>query len=431
MSTHWLNARCTMPLRMIVVDMNSYFASVEQQDDPRLRGKPLGVVPVKNAFATCCIAVSKEAKARGVKGGMGFREAKQLCPGLIAVQARPERYVEVHHKLVKAIGRCVPVEKVMSIDEMSCRLIGDERTEQKVTDIAHRIKAAVSSVGDTLTCSVGIGPNTMLAKLASNFQKPDGLTIFADSDLPEILFGLDLEAFCGIGPRMGQRFRRFGIVSVKQLMALSPDQMCRIWGGKVMGWRWWYLLRGYEIPDRPTRTKSVGHGHVLPPDLRNDEGARGVLVRLVHKAAARLRKIDYWAGRVYVTVMYPGDFNTGWGGGGWSAYRRIGHGQDTFSLLKTVEELWEQRPEGNPVKLQVTFADLVPARSATPSMFDHDHRMTELSHAMDKVNRAFGPNSVYLGSMFGRTQNAPMRIAFTHIPDEETESVDQKRRYGF
>jgi DNA polymerase-4 len=92
--------------------------------------------------------------------------------------------------------------------------------------------------------------------------------------------------------------------------------------------------------------------------------------------------------------------------------------------------LWATRPPGKPIKVNVTFADLVPAQAATPSMFDHDAKMTELSHVMDKVNRAFGPNSVYLGSMFGRTQNAPMRIAFTHIPDEETESVLTKRRYG-
>ena len=419
-----------MSLRNLFVDMNAYFASVEQQDDPRLRGKPIGIVPLKAAFASCCIAVSYEAKARGVKGGMGFREAKQLCPNLIAVQARPERYVEIHHKLVKAIGTCLPVEKVMSIDEVNCKLIGHERTTEFVVDVAKRIKAAVRTVGDTLRCSIGVGPNVMLAKVAADLQKPDGLTLLPGSDLPEALHGLDLEDFPGIGPRMGKRFRRFGVVTVKQLLNLPPDLMCRIWGGKVMGWRWWYLLRGYEIPDRPTRTKSVGHGHVLPPELRNEEGARGVLVRLVHKAAARLRKIDYWAGKVYVSVSYPGDFDTGWGGGGWWDARRVGHGQDTFSLLKTVEEMWATRPPGKPVKLQVTFADLVPARSATPSMFDHDQRMTDLSHAMDKVNRAFGPNSVYLGSMFGRTQNAPMRIAFTHIPDEETESVDLKRRYG-
>jgi DNA polymerase-4 len=420
-----------MSLRTLFVDMNAYFASVEQQDDPRLRGKPIGIVPIKNAFSSCCIAISYEAKKFGIKGGMGFREAKRLCPGLIAVQARPERYVEIHHKLVKAIGRCIPVDKVMSIDEVSCSLIGHERTTEYVVDVARRIKESVRTVGDTLRCSIGVGPNTMLAKVAADMEKPDGLTLIDSDELPEALHHLDLEDFPGIGPRMGKRFHRFGISTVKQMLALPPDQMCRIWGGKVMGWRWWYLLRGYEIPDRPTRTKSVGHGHVLPPDLRNEEGARGVLVRLVHKAAARLRKIDYWAGRVYLFVMYPGDFQTGWGGGGWSDYRRIGHGQDTFSLLKTVDEMWSQRPPGAPVKLQVTFADLVPARSATPSMFDHDQRMNDLSHAMDQVNRAFGPNSVYLGSMFGRTQNAPMRIAFTHIPDEETESVDQKRRYGF
>jgi DNA polymerase-4 len=97
-------------LRTLFVDMNAYFASVEQQDDPRLRGKPIGIVPLKEAFASCCIAISYEAKKFGVKGGMGFREAKRLCPDLLAVQARPERYVEVHKQMVKAVGRVLPVE---------------------------------------------------------------------------------------------------------------------------------------------------------------------------------------------------------------------------------------------------------------------------------------------------------------------------------
>lgn len=417
-------------LRTLFIDMNAYFASVEQQDDPRLRGKPIGVVPLKTAMASCCIAVSYEAKRAGVKGGMGFREAKRICPGLIAVQARPERYVEIHKRIVKAVGRVLPVDKILSIDEVSCTLLGDERTIESVVDKARRIKEEIRNVGDTLRCSIGVAPNVMLAKVAADMEKPDGLTFLPGDELPESLHGLELEDFPGIGPRMGKRFIEAGITTVRQLTQLTPETLSRIWGSKVLGWRWWYLLRGYEVPDKPTRTRTVGHGHVLPPELRNEEGARSVLVRLVHKAAARLRKIGHWAGRVILFVDYPGDVQLGWRSSGWAADRRIGGSQDTFTLLKTAEELWATRPPGKPIKVNVTFADLVPAQAATPSMFDHDARMTELSHVMDKVNRAFGPNSVYLGSMFGRTQNAPMRIAFTHIPDEETESVLTKRRYG-
>jgi DNA polymerase-4 len=417
-------------LRTLFVDMNAYFASVEQQDDPRLRGKPIGIVPLKEAFASCCIAISYEAKKFGVKGGMGFREAKRLCPELVAVQARPERYVEVHKQMVKAVGRVLPVEKVMSIDEVSCRLLGDERRPERVAELAGAIKAEIRTIGETLRCSIGVGPNVMLAKVAADMQKPDGLTLLPADELPDALHGLDLEDFPGIGPRMRKRFTEAGIVTVRQLTQLPPATLSRIWGSTVLGWRWWYLLRGFDVPDKPTRTRTVGHGHVLPPELRNEEGARSVLVRLVHKAAARLRKGGHWAGRVVLYVDYPGDVQLGWRSSGWGADRRIGHSQDTFTLLKTAEELWATRPPGKPIKVNVTFADLAPATAATPSMFDHDAKMTELSHVMDQVNRAFGPNSVYLGSMFGRTQNAPMRIAFTHIPDEETESVVTKRRYG-
>lgn len=414
---------CAVPLRYLFVDMNAYFASVEQQDHPALRGKPVGVVPVK-AASTCCIAISYEAKRRGVKGGMPVWEARKLCPDLVLALARPERYVEVHHQMVEAVGQCVPVSQVLSIDEVSCKLLGAERSAAKAGEIARGIKAGIRRIGDTLRCSVGVGPNVMLAKVAADMQKPDGFTVIDPADLPGRLHALALTDFPGIGPRMAARLHAHGITTVEQLTRLTAPQLSRIWGSKVHGLGWWYRLRGDDVPEKPTKRRTIGHGHVLPPDLRTPEKAWGVMVRLVHKAAARLRKVNYWAGQVVVTVA-DGD------GGKFASARPVAPCQDTFTLLRAAADVWAVRPPTKPFQIGVTFTDLVPAASATPSLFSHERQMTTLSHAMDRVNKAFGPNAVYLGSMFGRTMNAPMRIAFTHIPDEETESVDQLRGYGW
>ncbi|MDQ3229463.1 MAG: DNA polymerase, partial [Pseudomonadota bacterium] len=128
-----------MTLRCLFVDFNSYFASVEQYDEPRLRGRPIGVVPVM-AATTCCIAASSEAKAFGVKTGTAVWEAYERCPDIMIVEARPARYVEMHHLLMQAIEDCIPHDKADSIDEVACWLMGRERQRDNAITIAGNIK---------------------------------------------------------------------------------------------------------------------------------------------------------------------------------------------------------------------------------------------------------------------------------------------------
>ncbi|OWK40605.1 DNA polymerase Y family protein [Fimbriiglobus ruber] len=400
-----------MTLRRLFVDMNAYFASVEQQDNPDLRGKPVAVVPV-DARTTCCLAASYEAKAKGVKTGMPVWQAEQLCPGLERIVGRHERYTEVHHQIVRAVGRCIPVTNVMSIDEMACDLMGDERTPEKATAIARQIKAEIrDTVGDYLRCSIGIAPNTMLAKVAGDMQKPDGLTLIRGSDLPGRLYSLKLTDFPGIGPRMEKRFHRFGITNVRQLIGLTVKDMSNVWGSKVHGERWYFLLRGEDLASKPTRRRTVGHSHVLPPNLRTDAGAYGVMSKLVHKAAARLRSIDYWAGALGIAVRYED-------GARWEVGCKLPQCQDTLNLLRAFGALWLRRPtSGEPKKVSMVLSDLVPTRGATPSLFDFDRQVTDLSHAMDRVNRTFGKHAVHFGAAYGMEDAAPTRIAFSQIPE--------------
>jgi DNA polymerase-4 len=177
-------------LNWLFVDLNSYFASCEQQARPELRGRPVGVVPMM-ADTTCCIAASYEAKAHGVKTGTIVADAKRMCPRIVLVEARHELYTEFHHRIVEAVESCVPVTAVCSIDEMACRLIGRERHLRRAMDLGIRVKRTIRErVGTMMRSSVGLATNRFLAKVASDMEKPDGLVALPPDILPVALLGI-------------------------------------------------------------------------------------------------------------------------------------------------------------------------------------------------------------------------------------------------
>ncbi|MDZ7292696.1 MAG: DUF4113 domain-containing protein [candidate division KSB1 bacterium] len=396
------------PLRWLFLDLNSYFASIEQELRPELRGKPVAVVPVM-ADSTCCIAASYEAKAFGVKTGTMVSEARRLCPGIHLVEARHKLYVEYHHAIVQAVESCLPVAVVMSIDEMACRLIGSEQKIDKALAIAQKMKCTIrEQVGSTLRCSIGLAPNRFLAKVASDMQKPDGLVVIRAADLPQILYSLQLTDFPGVGPRMHKRLQAHGIRTVEQLCALSKMQMNKIWHG-IVGERFWHWLRGDDIAEPATHKGTVGHSHVLPPDLRTEEGAYAVAQKLVQKAAIRLRKMGYYAGGLVVFIRFLRDQS-------WSAKTSMVECQDTLTMLEALQMLWQQHPAGKPLAVGATLFDLVPAHLHNLSLFE-DPKRARLMQAMDSINARFGTDKVYFGGIHQVKHAAPTRIAFTSIPD--------------
>jgi DNA polymerase-4 len=278
-----------MPLRTLAVDFNSFFASCEQQENPRLRGRPLGVVPVM-AETSCVIAASYSAKARGVKVGVGVAEARRLCPGIELVKARPELYIRYHRQLLGIIEQSIHVTEVRSIDEVECDLTATFASRGKALAVASTIKERVASeVGSCLTSSIGIAPNWLLAKLATDLEKPNGLVVIEQEELPERLLGLKLDDFLGIGAHMDARLRAHGIDTVEKLYGASKAQLRGIWGS-VEGERMHARIRGDVVPLAIERNKTVGHSHVLPPYLRTQAQAHAVLHRLLQKAAMRLRQ---------------------------------------------------------------------------------------------------------------------------------------------
>lgn len=403
-----------MSLRALYIDFNSYFASVEQQDRPELRGKPVAVLPVMTE-STCCIAASYQAKHFGVKTGTNVGEALRMCPGLICVQARHELYVEYHHALLKLIDTCIPVDEVRSIDEVACSLTGSWRSRDKAMTVARQVKQAIRKAGhDCMTSSIGIGPNTFLAKTAADMQKPDGLVVLEQSALPQALHALELRDFCGIGPRMEARLKRAGIHTVEALCASGKAELRRAWGG-VEGEHMHDLLRGMEVYAAPTERGSVGHSHVLPPELRNDKDTRAVLHRLLQKAALRLRKMGYCAGGMGLGIRYVG-------GGSWGEETRFLETQDTHELTHILNALWSRRPRGaKPMYAGITLVRLIPAIETTPSLFAPARSRSALQNTMDRINLRYGKHAMYFGGAHGGHEGSPLRIAFNRIPDLETE----------
>ncbi|HEX6984185.1 MAG TPA: hypothetical protein VF170_02360, partial [Planctomycetaceae bacterium] len=193
---------------------------------------------------------------------------------------------------------------------------------------------------------------------------------------------------------------------------LPKGDLREIWGG-VVGERWWHWLRGDDLPEPPTRRATVGHSHVLPPELRTDAGARSVAVKLLHKAAARLRRLDYYAGRLSVAVFDLGADR------GWEGTAKLGRRRDTSTLLAALADLWSHRPkEGRPLRVAVTLWDLAAASAVPRSLFDDDRRRERLSEVVDRVNERLGAASLYFAPMFEGRDAAPVRIPFTQVPDE-------------
>ena len=296
------------PLRWLFLDLNAYFASVEQQERPELRGRPIAIAPA-GVETTVAIAASYEAKAHGVSTGTPIWEARRKCPDLIVVTPRHELYVAYHTRIVAEIERHIPVTKVCSIDEVACRLLDNENGADQVRALSARLKAGIrDNVGDWLRCSVGVAPNRLLAKLASDMMKPDGLVVLTADELPHRLYPLELTDICGIGAKMKARLAKGGVNDIAQLCARRPIDAGSAWGGRD-GDRLWFALHGVDLPDQATQERTIGHSHVLAPRNRGRESARLVARRLTLKAASRLRAKDSAARLLILHVRFEPDTN--------------------------------------------------------------------------------------------------------------------------
>jgi DNA polymerase-4 len=415
-------------LRWLFLDLNSYFASVEQQLQPELRGRPVIVAPV-DSDTTVAIAASVEAKRYGISTGTPVWEAKRKCRELCITPARHARYVEFHDAIVAEIWRHVPVTKVCSIDEVACRLLDNENDRASAIALAHRVKAGIrANVGECLTSSVGIAPNRLLAKLASDMMKPDGLVVFEGADLPAALYDIPLRDISGIGAKMERRLARDGINDIRQLLARRPRDAGDAWGG-VNGDRLWYQLHGVDLPEKPTQSRTIGHSHVLSPSKRGLEASRLTARRLALKCASRLRRKGYLARLLVLHGKFEDDKSN------WRTAIKLPATQDSFVVLGALDAIFPRlaeagRNRGSGFRLRmigVTLSEIAAVEGEQGSLFaalDPDDplaratRTLSLSRAMDRINERFGRHAVSVGPLSGgRIDHVGAKIAFGRIPE--------------
>lgn len=417
------------------IDLNSFFASVEQQLHPEYRGRPLAVVPTQ-ADTTVCIAASYEAKALGIKTGTQVGEAKRICPEIVLVEGSHGVYADYSHRVAQAVELCCPVAHTPSIDEVVCQLMGREREPARARRIALDIKQSIyKHAGEALRCSIGMAPNRYLAKIASDMQKPDGLIGLLPSQMPRAIAHLELRDLPGVGARTEVRLNAKGIRTMEQLLALDRAGMHALWAS-VWGDRLYHWLRGAETGDDGATEasevqKSLGHSHVMAPEHRTPEGAWAVAHKLLHKAAMRLRMEHFYTGSMGVTIRYALSREqaarvkskkhfSGLRHSGWGMEARFSPCQDTLTLLGVLRGVWAKRPEGaefaRPFFVGVTMHNLIPESEFQGSLFGDEDNRAELATTMDKLNLKYGHSTLHFAGMLPAKESAPTRIAFTQIP---------------
>lgn len=402
----------------LYLDFDGFFASVEQQLNPRLRGRPVGVVPYEGG-RSCIIAASREAKAAGIKNIMMVDEALRVCPDLVLVPQQPAMYRRAHNALVAEIDSVVPVDVVKSIDELACQL--DEAQCGDPEGLTAEIKRGIATnVGPFITCSIGFAANRHLAKIACKVDKPDGQTIWHPSAMPGPLLAIPLGDIPGVGSRMAVRLAKAGIATTQQLYETQPKHLRALWRN-VTGERLWYALHGYSITAPPTDRGMFGHARVLPPDQRSIADAELIARLLLTKAARRMRRAGYYCSGIWLWVRFYEN--------GWSGQHSLPIVNDDCALLRGLSHLWTKLRGKVPrstriMRVGVTLFNLSPATQRQLDWLENDdadrQRWERVGNAIDALNTRYAATVVSIGPWLPpKGGNVGGKIAFTRIPSAE------------
>ena len=410
-------------IEWLYLDFDGFFASVEQQARPALRGKPIGIVPFEGVVHTVVIACSKEAKALGVKNVMALAKAKAICPQLILVPQTPDLYRRAHNALLAEISSVIPIDAIKSIDELTCKL--DPKDIADPVGLAALIQNRLrDNIGAYITCSIGFAANRHLAKIACKMDKPNGVTIWHPSDMPSRLLPVPFDDIPGIGHSMEKRLHRAGIYTVGALLKTQPKQMRKLWGN-VTGERLWYALHGYAIKAGKSKRGMFGHGRTLPPDWRSLKSAQACSRLLLVKAARRMRREGYYASALYMWLS----IRRGREERSWTTKGRLYIANDDQACLKSLDGLWEKARAALPshvriVRVGVTLGDLTLSSSRQLDMLlndDPERRKWEtITNAIDGLNTRYGKSLVTLGVWkLPAGGNLGGKISYTRIPRAE------------
>jgi len=407
-----------LTLNWLYLDINSYFATVEQHYNPLYRNKPLIVVPL-DSDTTCAIAASAEAKKLGVKTGTNVGKAKQMIPDLICVKSNHDKYRDYHHRILKEIDKHIYIDDILSIDECAGRLTGKFQLKQNAVELAYQIKKGImNNIGDNIKCSIGIAPNRFLAKVATEIEKLDGLVVLEGNDLPQKLYSLNLRSLTGIGASTYTRLLSHGISSVEGLCSKDASFLKKAFGN-IVGEKYYYLLRGYNVPEEKKDTQSIGNSQVLPPEMRNPENAYEVAKRLIHTATSRLREKEFYANGMNLELSLANKSSL-------KSYQKLHSLCDDFSLGDKMKSMWTSliNNQTNLIikKISISFVNLTKQKNDQLALFDNNtdcnlkekNKLEQISKLMDKINKKEGKNIISLGMTRNKNEQADA-IAFSSI----------------
>lgn len=375
-SAHW-------PRAIILVDMNAFFASIEQLDNPAWRGKPLAVT--NGLQGTCIITCSYEARAFGIKTGMRLCDAHRLCPRLIQVPSRPSRYVQVSRAIMAALATLTPDMEVFSIDEAfldvtHCQLLFG--SPEKMGRMAQALVQQASNI----TCSIGISGDKTTAKFAAKLQKPNGFTVIPPWEAKIRLQQVKVTELCGIKSGIGAFLAKHGVVRCGDIEKVPISILAARFGN--LGRRIWYMCQGADPDPVHTQTpnpKSMGHGKVMPPNTRDPALVETYLMHMCEKLASRLRHYQFRAQHFFIGLRSR---EWGWLGGVGKTTQSTQDGKDIFQLgLFVLAQHWVQQPVW---QIQVTALDPVHGGQQLDFFAQTNDKRDQVNAVVDNINDRFG-----------------------------------------
>lgn len=401
------------------IDLNSCFATIEQQANPLLRGKPI-VVAAYGTAKGFILSPSIEAKKVGIKMGMQVKDAQQIYPKVIVREPDPPKYRDVHIKFKKIFSDYSPKIIPKSIDEaiIDFTPVQDIYTDLKAVgqEIKDRMKR---EIGEWIWCSVGIGPNRFLAKTAASLKKPDGLEVINHENIVETLGKLALIDLNGINVRYQARLNMNGIFTPTQFLQ-APSELLRAKVFKSVVGHWWYMrLRGWEVDDIEYERKSFGQQYALGKATADPKELSAILMKLCEKMGRRLRNAECCAQGIHLALRYKHDYTYWHMGKKFPSYMYT-----TQELYKKAQLIFNMQPEKKVVGLMsVTCFDLIPRKDAMQmNLFQDEDKLNRVSDAMDEINDIYGEYVVTPAIMMGMKKVVLDRIAFGRI--RELENVD-------
>ncbi len=375
------------------IDMNAFFAAVEQQSTPALRGQPVAVTGSQQR--SIILTASYEARKYGVKTGMTHYEARQKCPQLLLVAANNRLYTHVSSQIIRIFQDYTPLVEVFSIDEAFLDVSGSLKFFGSAQRISYLIKSRIKArLG--LSCSVGIAPNKLLAKLASGMEKPNGLTLIEPERIAETLEELPISEICGIGRKTESKLNRLGVYTCGQLGRFSVPRLKARFG--IIGERLGLMGQGIDSspvvpPEQEDEVKTVGHSMTLQRDIETREEIARFLLQLAEMVGRRARRYGVTGRTVTLTVRYA-DFST---------FSRQQIQAEPISCSEEIYLAALKILDGmlltQPIRLLGVRLSNLQHRTRQLLLLPEERRRQQLTESLDQVNDRHGEFSVMSGSL--------------------------------